>query len=148
MIPIIETPGASGNATEGELETGQFHSIEYRIRKEWAIAAWFALDHCDRQDILHICETLLADLVTDGPTLGDPFGMVASDALFWAECAPAHELAAYGCAALEKLHGRSLGINIRKRLFAKLWKAFDKRDRLAFLARVDSDGKFLNRGAA
>jgi hypothetical protein len=147
MTPEIETPGASGNATEGEIETEQFHDTQYRVRKEWAIAAWFALDHCDRQDILHICETWLADLATDGPTIGDPFGMVAADALFWADCAPAHELAAYGCAALDKLHGCSVGINIRKRLFAKLWKAFDKRDRLAFLARVDVEGKFLNRGA-
>lgn len=148
MTPQTEPPGASGNATEGNFETRQFLTLEYCIRKEWATAAWFALDHCDRQDILHICETLLADLVTDGPTLGDPFGMVASDALFWADCAPTHELPAYGCAVLDKLHGRSLGINIRKRLFAKLWKAFDKRDRLAFLARVDAGGEFLHRGAA
>lgn len=143
-----ETPGAAGTATEGEFETGQFPASQYRIRKEWSNAAWFALDHCDRQDTLHICETWLADLVTDGPTLGDPFGMVASDALFWADCAPAHELAAYGCAALDRLRGRALGLNVRKRLFAKLWETFDKPDRLAFLGRVDAEGKFLNRGAA
>ena len=148
MINTNETLGAAGTATEGEIETEQFHDTQYLIRREWAIAAWFALDHCDRQDILHICETQLADLVTEGPTLGDPFGMLASDALFWADCAPAHELAAYGCAALDRLRGRTLGLSVRKRLFAKLWETFDKPDRLAFLGRVDAEGKFLNRGAA
>lgn len=52
MTSESETPGAAGTATEGEFETGQVPPIEYRIRKEWANAAWFALDHCDRQAFL------------------------------------------------------------------------------------------------
>lgn len=148
MILEIETPGASGNATEGHIETGQFQTQEYRLRAEWASAAAYALEHCDPHDAAQLCANILEAMQTEGPVLGDPFGMVASDAAFWADCAPAHELAAYGCAALDRLRGLALGLNTRKRLFAKLWETFDKCDRQAFLSRVDAEGKFLHRGAA
>jgi hypothetical protein len=36
----MKTPGASGNATEGEIETWKFLSLGYRSRKEWAILAF------------------------------------------------------------------------------------------------------------
>lgn len=148
MTSESETPGAAGTATEGEFETGQVPPIEYRIRKEWANAAWFALDHCDPQDVAHICATCLAELETGGPYFGDLLGTLTGDALFWADCAPAHELVAYGTAALDRLRGLALGLDTRKRLFARLWETFDPKDRQAFLTRVDAEGRFLRRGAA
>ncbi|WP_374292552.1 hypothetical protein [Paenirhodobacter enshiensis] len=141
-----QNPGAFGDATGAEYEAGQPVTKEYLIRKDWANAVWFALDHCDPEDAAHICATCLADLETGGPTLGDIFGTVMGDAVFWADVAPAHELAAYGLAALDRLRGTALGIGTRKRLFARLWETFDPKDRQAFLRRVDAEGKF--RGAA
>lgn len=148
MTSKSETPGAAGTATEGEFETGKFHSAEYLMRAEWASAAAYALEKCNPHDAAQLCAGILDVMQTDGPILGDPFGMVASDALFWADCAPPHELAAYGCAALDRLRGLALGLNTRKRLFARLWETFDPKDRQAFLTRVDAEGRFLRRGTA
>ena len=147
MIPETETPGAAGTATEGKIETRQFQSMEYRMRAEWASAAAYALENCHPHDAAQLCAGILDAMQTDGPTLGDPFGMVAGDARFWADCAPPHELAAYGLAALEKLRGPALGIGQRKRLFAALWASFSEADRVAFLRRVDGEGRFHGRAA-
>lgn len=73
---------------------------------------------------------------------------MTGDALFWADCAPAHELVAYGAAALDRLRGLPLALDTRKRLFAQLWEAFNPKDRQAFLMRVDPQGRFLRKGAA
>ena len=116
--------------------------------KQWADAAWFSLDHCLPQDVAHICATCLAELETGGPIMGDLLGTAIEDARFWADCAPAHELVAYGTAALDRLRGLALGLDTRKRLFARLWETFDPKDRQAFLTRVDAEGRFLRRGAA
>lgn len=148
MTSESEAPGAAGTATEGQFETGQVPLVEYRIRKEWAKVAWVALENCDPQDVAHICATYLAEMETGGPVMGDLLGTVTGDALFWADCAPAHELVAYGTAALERLRGLALGLDTRKRLFARLWETFDTTDRRAFLERVDADGQFHRRGVA
>jgi hypothetical protein len=129
--------GAAPAATEG----GDY-------RKAWADSAWYALEQCDPQDVAHICATCLAELETGGPAMGDLLGTVTGDALFWADCAPVHELVAYGTAALDRLRGRALGLDTRKRLFARLWETFDPKDRQAFLARVDGEGRFLRKGEA
>lgn len=97
-------------------------------------------------DAAQICMAFLESMETGGPTLGDPFGMVTGDAMFWADCAPAHELVAYGTAALNRLRGTALGIGTRKRLFAALWRSFKDEDRKAFLSRVDAEGRFIGRG--
>ena len=148
MLQENEHLGAAGTETKGEFETGQVPSVEYRIRKGWANSAWYALDQCDRQDAAHICATYLIELETGGPVMSDLLGIVTGDALFWADCAPAHELVAYGTAALDRLCGLALGLDTRKRLFARLWETFDPKDRQAFLTRVDAEGRFLRRGAA
>jgi len=143
-----ETLGAAGTATEGEFETETLLSSDVHIRKEWANVAWFVLDQCNPQDVAHICATYLAELETGGPAMGDLLGTVTGDALLWADCAPAHELVAYGTAALDQLRDLALGLDTRKRLFARLWETFDPKDRQAFLTRVDAEGRFLRRGAA
>lgn len=148
MMHQNKTLGAAGTATEGAFETPQFQSLHYHKRAEWASAAAFALDHCTPNDAAQLCAGILDALQTDGPVLGDPFGMVASDAQFWADCAPPHELAAYGCAALDRLRGLALGVITRKRLFAQLWQTFPPKERQAFLSRVDPQGQFLRRGTA
>ncbi len=123
-------------------------SAEYRVRREWAHAAWAALDCCAPQDRAVVLADHLARLETGGPALGDLLGTVTADALFWADVAPVHELTAYGVAALDRLRDLPLGLDTRKRLFARLWGTFDPLDRQAFLTRVDPEGRFLRRGAA
>ena len=123
-------------------------SAEYRVRLEWAHAAWGALDLCAPQDRAVILADHLARLETGGPYFGDLLGTVTADATFWADCAPAHELVAYGTAALDRLRGLPLGLDTRKRLFARLWETFDLRDRQRFLPRVDAEGRFRRGGVA
>ncbi len=148
MTGQMETPGVAGTATGGEFEITQILTTDYRNCKEWAISAWMVLENGDPQDVAHICATRLAELETGGPAMGNLLGTVTGDALFWADCAPVHELVAYGTAALNRLRTCALGLDTRKRLFARLWEGFDPKDRQAFLSRVDGEGRFLWKGAA
>lgn len=118
-----------------------------RLRMEYATSLVLALSDADQQDASALCFAFLESLETGGPPLGDPFGTAVSDARFWADCAPLHERVAYGTAALEALRAAALGINTRKRLFAGLWETFSNEDRIAFLSRVDSQGRFTGRAA-
>lgn len=137
MTPQMETPGALAGAAEGSKQVS-IHN-EYSWQRVWASVLWDALEHCDPADVLHACETALAELETGGPTLGDPFGTVTGDALIWADCAPAHELAAYATAALDRLRQRRIGLAARKKLFFALWQSLEPEHRLAFLERVRRD---------
>lgn len=117
-------------------------------RPEWADQAIIALVKCHPDDAAQLCAAMLAELETGGPVMGDLLGTVTGDALLWADCAPAHELVAYGTAALDRLRGQGLGVGVRKKLFAHIWETFDPPDRLAFLARVDRSGRFHGKKAA
>jgi hypothetical protein len=72
-----------------------------RLRLAWAEAVVFALEHCRLQHANAICLAWLQASETDGPH-HDPFGMLYSDARFWAAAAPPHELVAYSLAGLER----------------------------------------------
>lgn len=106
-----------------------------------------ALVKCSPPISLQICGNFLAEHETGGPILGDLMGTVMGDALLWADCAPIHELAAYGGASLDRLTNTRLALGIRKKLFAQLWESFGPDDRKAFLAKVDPNGQFLRRVA-
>lgn len=140
-------PGAAGTASGDRIRDSRDVTLEYRVRKEWATAAAYALQNCDPEDAAQLCAGVLDAMATGGPQLGDPFGVAVSDARLWADCAAPHELVAYGTAALDRLQSLALGANTRKRLFARLWETFDPRDRQAFLSRVGPEGR-LHRGAA
>src|SRR6056297_1435186 len=73
-----------------------------RLRLEWAETAVFALEHCRVSHANAICAAWLEGAEIGGPR-HDPFGMVYSDARFWALGAPQHELVAYTLAGLERL---------------------------------------------
>jgi len=118
-----------------------------RLRMEYATSLALALSDANEKDASAICIAYLESLATDGPTFGDPFGTAVADARFWADCAPLHERVAYGLASLDSLRAAALGINTRKRLFAGLWETFSNEDRIAFLSRVDSQGRFTGRAA-
>ncbi len=87
------------------------------MRSELANTLCFTLGQRHPEDVAALCAAYLDSLKTSDPVLGDPFGMMAGAARLWADCAPIHELAAYGAAALERLRGLALTKNARKRLF-------------------------------
>lgn len=156
MTPEGETPGAADTATEAEVEAGPAPLIRPNwtitdatdpLCIQWAEAACLALAECREQDRAAICAAILDAMQTEGPR-HDAYNLLYQDARWWADMAPPHELVAYGTAALDRLRGHALSIPARKRLFARLWETFDPKDRQAFLARVDAEGRFLRRGAA
>ncbi|WP_051294576.1 hypothetical protein [Gemmobacter nectariphilus] len=134
---MVRSSGEMAGITCADLEDGQYRAIA---------ALCEALAECCIKDAAAICAAYLDDHRTGGPVMGDPFGMVSGDAALWADSAPAHELVAYGTAALDRLRTANLGLNARKRLFAALWRSFPDQDRKAFLARVDAEGRFIHRG--
>lgn len=107
-----------------------------RLRMEWANSAAFALGECHPDDAAAICVAYLETVETGGPTLGDPFGMVASDARLWAAAAPPHELTAYTLAGLERLPKAHLSNPARKRCFKAIWASFTDAERASFIATV------------
>lgn len=113
-----------------------------RLRMEWANTLAFVLGECHPSDAAVICAAFLETVETSGPVLGDPFGMVASDARLWAAAAPPHELAAYTLAGLHEIPHALLSVKTRKRIFAALWRSFTNGVRRAFLARYEADQAF------
>lgn len=116
------------------------------LRKENATTLALALGEAHPDDAAALCLAFLETMETGGPLIGNPYGMPAADARLWADIAPVHELVAYGVAALDSLRSAALGVSTRKRLFADIWETFDRDDRIAFLAKVDPEGRFLRRG--
>jgi hypothetical protein len=107
-----------------------------RKRAAWAEALCFALAQSHPTDAAAICAAFLETAETGGPVLGDPFGMVAGDARFWAASAPPHELVAYTLAGLERLPRSHLSTGIGKTAFRAIWRSFNDQDRAAFLKAV------------
>jgi hypothetical protein len=116
------------------------------LRAQYATSLCLALGDAHPVDAACICLAFLEDQMTDGPVT-DPFGNVLADARFWADVAPPHEVVAYGTAALLALQKSALGSRTRKNLFVKLWESFPTSDRVAFLSKVDCEGRFLRKVA-
>ena len=116
-------------------------------RMERAEALCDALGECHPADAREITAAYLDSMAAGDPQPHDPFGDLRNDAAFWADCAHPGELEAYFAAILKRIGDRALGIRARKRLFAALWESFDTADRVAFLRRVDADGRFHGRAA-
>ena len=106
-----------------------------RLRLGWAEAAVFALEHCRLSHANAICAAWLEAAEIGGPR-HDPFGMVYSDARFWALAAPQHELVAYTLAGLERLPSALLPLPMRKAAFKAIWRSFSDMERIAFLKHV------------
>jgi hypothetical protein len=109
-------------------------AAEYRHYKhELAI---MALTDLDPQDAATICCAVLDEVSAGMPGL-DPWGDIRASAAFWADTAHSAELETYAAAALHKLGQRSLGKQMRKRLFKDLWRSFTDAERAAFLKHVN-----------
>ncbi len=104
-----------------------------------------AIANCYPTDALQILSAALEDLETDGPSI--TFYDLRSDAKFWAECASPRELEIYLRAVLRVFRHRAFALTARKRIFVSLWDSFADGDRIAFLSRVDPDGKRIGRAA-
>lgn len=115
---------------------------EARLRAEYAKTLCLAIAQCHPEDAVQIMAAALDDLRAGDPPMPDPFGRLREDADFWADCAHPAELEAYFASALKRLGTQALGIAARKRLFVAIWHSLSDQDRRAFLARVDSEGRF------
>ncbi|WP_137701652.1 hypothetical protein [Marimonas lutisalis] len=110
-------------------------SPEARMRLEWADSARFALEQCHPEQANAICLAWLEKSETGGPR-HDPFGMLYSDAKFWAVAAPPHELLAYTLAGLEQLPKTHLTLPMRSRAIKALWRSLPVSERTAFIRHV------------
>lgn len=114
-------------------------TTESHLRLEWAQSAIFALEQCRPQHADAICLAWLEASETGGPR-HDPFGLLYSDARFWAVAAPLHELVVYTLAGLEQVRGAHLPLPTRRTVFKALWRGFPDAERAAFIKHV-SGGK-------
>ena len=121
------------------------HATQRRMERAEALCN--ALGDAHPDDAKAITAAYLDAMRAGDPQPHDPFGDLRNDAAFWADCAHPGELEAYFAASLKRIGDRALGIRARKRLFAALWESFDTADRVAFLRRVDADGRFHGRAA-
>jgi hypothetical protein len=101
----------------------------YHMKRE---AAVIALTDLDRQDAAQICVAVLDEAAAGMPGF-DPWGDIRADAAFWADVAHPAELEIYAAVAMQKLGQRSLGKQMRKRVFKDLWRSFTETERAAFL---------------
>lgn len=122
---------------------GLLHATHRRMERAEALCN--ALGDAHPDDAKAITAAYLDAMRAGDPQPHDPFGDLRNDAAFWADCAHPGELEAYFAASLKRIGDRALGIRARKRLFAALWESFDTADRVAFLRRVDADGRFHGR---
>lgn len=118
----------------------EFQTHEMRMRAEWANSLTFALGECHPEDAAKICVAFLQTVETDGPVIGDPFGITVSNARLWVAAAPAHELIAYTLAGLEHLPNAHLSKPARKACFNALWRSFTDAERANFIKQVTAKG--------
>ena len=111
-----------------------------RLRAEWANSLVYALTECHPEDAAAICVAFLETVETNGPIIGDPFGVTVSGARLWVAAAPTHELVAYTLAGLERLPNALLSNLARKTCFKALWRSFTEVERAAFIAAVTKKG--------
>lgn len=98
-------------------------------------AAVMALTDLEPKTAAQICVAVLDEAAAGMPGF-DPWGDIRADAAFWADIAHLAELEIYATMAMHKLGQRSLGKQMRKRLFKDLWRGFTETDRAAFLRHV------------
>jgi hypothetical protein len=108
----------------------------YQLKRE---AAVMALTDLDQQDAAQICVAVLDEVAVGMPGF-DPWGDIRADAAFWADVAHPAELEIYAVMAMQKLGQRSLGKQMRKRLFMSLWRGFTKTERASFLSHIQGRG--------
>jgi hypothetical protein len=105
------------------------------LRKAWATRLASVIGHCHPQDAAIICAAFLQDRETGGPEVS-AFGNVRSDAEWWADIAPPHEVQEYVYAGMKVMASRAIGSSARRRFIAALWAGLDASDRAAFIQRV------------
>ena len=111
-----------------------------RLRAEWAQSLTFVLAECHPDDAVEICVAFLQTVETQGPVIGDPFGVTVSSARLWVAAAPLHELIAYTLAGLESLPKAHLSKPARKTCFNALWRSFTDTERANFISHVTAKG--------
>jgi hypothetical protein len=111
-----------------------------RLRAEWAQSLTFVLDQCHPEDAAEICVAFLQTMETQGPVIGDLFGVTVSSARIWIAAAPLHEVIAYTLVGLERLPKAHLSKPARKTFFNALWRSFTDAERANFISFVTAKG--------
>lgn len=106
-------------------------SLEYRLRVERAATLALAISDTHPDDARQILAAALTDLSAGCPH--PAFASTREDAQWWCSIATPVELLEYTSAGLKALGQKALCLDMRKRLFAALWRAFAPEERAAFL---------------
>lgn len=106
------------------------------LRRQWSESFAFFLLEVPPALAAEMCAVHLDNLAAGMPGL-DPWGDLRADAAFWADSATVPELNAYACAAMRRLEGRMQGRDMRKRMFAAIWRSLTIEDRKAFLRKIN-----------
>lgn len=101
----------------------------------------FALDDAHPHDAAALATSFLETAEAPLPWF-DPFSEAEADARLFATAAPVHQLAAVVAAGLHRLSHSALPRGVAKRALIAIWAKLSDRDRRAFLARIDPDGRF------
>ncbi|TQM92445.1 hypothetical protein [Roseinatronobacter monicus] len=118
------------------IHTSKISDPTLRLRMEWANSAAYALGECHPDEAVPLCVAFLESVETRGPTLGNFFGWVISDASLWAAAAPLHELVAYGLAALKRFPSNHLTKLTLKKVLMALWRSLNDEEQAAFIQTV------------
>lgn len=131
---------------EAPIHQGRLADEQPISRVQWAERAIESLEACGPEVADALCLRWLEQSRTPGPQ-NDLFGTLYSDARFWAEVAPPHEVVAYTVAGLGQLPKRYVPQGTLKRVFVAIWELFDNAARSSFLRRVDPNGRSGGKGA-
>ncbi len=100
-----KNPGALAGATEANSNEPENSEVEYRLRREWAMALLFAIDHCDPTDAALIMSDALERMRGSSPI--PPLLNAMDEARNWAATVTPFEVKAYCLACYEAMEPKS-----------------------------------------
>lgn len=98
-----ETPGASGNATEGDRKAASFKTEIYRNRAESATALCHAIADCHPDDAVLIMCAAIESFSAGSPEPPAPWTPLIEEARDWCSWANLFEIKAYALACFEAM---------------------------------------------
>ncbi len=104
-VQAKKNPGALAGATEANSNERENSELEYRLRREWATALLFAIDHCDPTDAALIMSDALERMRGGSPI--PPLLNAMEEAKNWAALATPFEVKAYCLACYEAMEPKS-----------------------------------------
>lgn len=125
---------------DAEKSEDQIDETEAEIRKMRATALVLAIRDTHPNDARQLLTAALIDLSAGMPPSDAFFPTVREDARWWAGLATPAELMEVLSAALDSLRNRAMHLDMRKRLFMRLWRSFSPQQQGAFLSFARKGG--------